>query len=532
MIALALAGLQQPAGSLADVRTLQLASGMETVAAVAADVDGDGTHEVVVASHAEGKPFVRQLQVWRVPAGAGAGTLLETLALTQDVVAFTVGDVREGGGDELVLLNAGGAFSWRPSGPADERLERLLEAEVLWQAADPDEVYLWDGGVRDLDGDGLDDLVVPEPGAYTLALQRRPRASGAPFGATSRIRVPEEPDGGGVWLSATRREGPGVRGRRSRRELSLSLGGGDADDAEEGERVLVSVSESVPSAQWIDWDADGDLDLLAQTTKRLHVWTQAGGAFAEAPALSLALPVEVDTARRLDASYSSHAVDLDRDARADCVVFAGDKRSQDVRTQGLFFAQAAVKAGPDAGPPLFGREGRPRDLLVFAGFVTEPRFRDLDRDGYPELILRSVRPDLIDQIRSASTETIEANLFVYRNRKGVLSRQPDVAWKHEIPLKRFQLTAEFAGDVTGDGLSELFVRDAPERVRVMYLRPQPAAGGAGAWTLIERPIWELAVSKRAEVELVVPRPSETPGRARKPELLVIEPHQVLSVRFR
>jgi hypothetical protein len=158
--------------------------------------------------------------------------------------------------------------------------------------------------------------------------------------------------------------------------------------------------------------------------------------------------------------------------------------------------------------------------------VTEPRFRDLDGDGYPELILRSVRPDLIDQIRSASTETIEANLFVYRNRKGVLSRQPDVVWKHEIPLKRFQLTAEFAGDVTGDGVSELFVRDSPERVRVMYLRPQ-----AATWMLIERPIWELAVSKSAQVELVAPRPSKT-ARASKPELLVIEPHQVLSVRFR
>jgi hypothetical protein len=530
MIALAFAALQQqPAGSLADVRTLQLPSGVTTVGATAADVDGDGTFEVVVAAHDDGKPFARQLQVWRVPSGPGAGTLIETLPLTADVVAFTVGDVREGGGDELVLFNAGGAFSWRPSGPPEQRLERLVECDVLWQAADPEEVHLWDGGVRDIDGDGLADLVIPGPGAYTLAMQRRPRASGAPFGAISRIQVPEDADDTGVWLSATRREGPAVRGRRSRREMSISLGGEDTD---EGERVLVSVSESVPSAQWIDWDGDGDLDLLAQTTKRLHVWTQAEGKLAEAPALSLDLPVEIDTARRLDTSYSAHAVDLDRDKRADYVVFAGDKRSEDVRTQGLFFAQAAVKPGPDAGSPLFGREGRPSNLLVFAGFVTEPRFRDLDGDGYPELILRAVRPDLIDQLRSASTETIDATLFVYRNRKGVLSRQPDVTWKHEIPLKRFQLTAQFAGDVTGDGVSELFVRDAPERVRVLYLRPQPGAGAATTWTLVDRPLWELPVSKHASVELVTPRAARRPGAATRPELLVIEPHQVLSVRFK
>ena len=520
MIALLVAALQQEASSFASVQTLQLAGALRAQTAMMADFDGDGTREVLVAAHTQDKAFARELQIWRAAEGAASLFLAETLPLTRDVVSFAVGDVREGGGDEIVLFNPGGAFSWRPSGPPDQRLERIAECDLLWQTQDAEHVFPWDGGVRDLDGDGLVDLILPEPGGFALCRQQRPRAQGATWGAVSRVRVPEEDDEDGVWLSASKRGGPAVRGRRSRRSLSIQLGGGGDDD--ESPSVLVSASESVPAPQWLDWNGDGRLDLVAQTSHHLHAWLQdAGGRFAAGPALSLALPVAVDKNRRLDASYSSHAVDLDHDRRADCVIFAGDKRSDDVRTQGLFFAQSAVKEGP----ALFGEGGRPRDVLVFAGFVSEPTFLDLDLDDYPELVLRSVRPDLIDQIRSASSQSIEASLFVYRNRRGVLSRQPDVVWRHSIPLQRFQVAAEFGGDLTGDGLSELFVRDRPDRLRVMFLRAQ-GTGDKSTWTLMERPLWELAVSERADVEIV-------PAAAgAKPELLVIEPAQVLHVRFR
>jgi hypothetical protein len=445
--------------------------------------------------------------------------LAESLPLTPDVVSFAVGDVREGGGDELVLFNAGGAFSWRPSGPPDQRLERLVECEFLWEAPDPEEVYAWTDGVRDLDGDGLVDLVLPEPNGFALVTQRRPREPGGPWGQISRVRVPEELDEGGVWLSASRREGASVRGKPRKRTMSIRFGD---DDDSLGSRMLVSVSESVPAPQWLDWDADGDLDLLAQTSHHLNVWTQAaGGKFAAQPAVQLSLPVDVDQGRRLDTSYSAHAVDLDLDRRADCVIFAGDKRSEDVRTQGLFFTQGAAKDGG----PLFTAQSKPRDVLVFAGFISDPTFRDLDGDGYPELILRSIRPDLIDQLRSASTESIEASLFVYRNRRGVLSRQPDVTWKHAIPLERFQLSAEFSGDISGDGISELFVRDQPDRVSAMLLNAQ-GPKDKSAWTLFTKPLWELSISQEADIEIVPPKAGG------KPELLVIESRQVLYVRFR
>ncbi|MBM3991482.1 MAG: VCBS repeat-containing protein [Planctomycetes bacterium] len=501
----------------ARVATLAVEADWKPVAALVADVDGDGVSEVVLACCARGKSAARRLEIWRAAAGSYARA--KTIELTSDVVAIATGDVLAGNGAEVLAFHGGGAFALAPLA-GEARAERIVECDFLWQVPDPETVHVWQDGVLDLDLDGLDDLVLPEPGGFLLCVQRRPRQAGA-FGLASRLRVPEEADSGGVWVSATRREGPAVRGRRQRLSYTLELSQGAEETLGSRPAILAQASESVSSPHFSDWDADGDLDLVLQTSHHLHAFTQERGTFAAAAAHSLELPVAVDTARRLDASYSSHAVDLDLDRRADCVIFAGDKRSEDVRTQGLFFTQAGSKDGPAP----FGAQGRPSSLLVFAGFVSGPRFVDLDGDRYPELVLRAVRPDLIDQLRSASSKAIDAELYIYRNRRGVFSRQPDVTWKRTIPLERFQLTAEFCGDLTGDGLSELLARDEPDKLRVMLLRSQGSADKS-TWTLFDRPLWEIGIHEDATVEVVPARAGEA-----KPSVLVIEPTQVLFVRF-
>jgi hypothetical protein len=515
MIAL-LAALQAPAREFSRIQTLALDAGFEAHGASLADLDGDGAPEVLLALHERGKDFSRSIEVWKSGAG-GALSRAERIPLTPDVVAFAHADLRAGGGEELVLFNAGGAFLWLRGENA--RPERILECDFLWQTADPESAFEWSEGLRDLDGDGFTDLVVPEPGGFAVALQRRSGVQGAPWGVVSRARVPEDASDEPIWESAALRRG-GMEHRESNGSFSIGLStreavaGSDAAD-------LLRVSEHVPAPFWLDWDADGDLDLVLQTPHALHVWTLTpAGTLSSAPQLSLSLPVVEDTARELDASYSAHVVDLDADGRADCVIFAGDKRSEDVRTQGLFFTQAAVREAA----PLFGKDGRPSSLLVFAGFISGPTFKDLDGDGFPELTLRAVRPDLIDQIRSASTESIDSDLYVYRNRGGVLSRQPDVVRSHAIPLEAFQLRAEFFGDVTGDGLSELFVRDDPEHVRVLMLRAQ-GPKEKSTWSLLEKPLWELEVGEKARVQIPPPR------KGSKPSLFILEAGHVLWVRF-
>ena len=69
------------------------------------------------------------------------------------------------------------------------------------------------------------------------------------------------------------------------------------------------------------------------------------------------------------------------------------------------------------------------------------------------------------------------------------------------------------------------MRDDPEHVRVMYVRAQPGKPD-GAWTLMEKPLWQLDVDEHASLELF-----RASGEREKPELLVIEARQVLHVRF-
>jgi len=515
VIAVVLATAQS--GGPATLRSVPVEAGWSADEVALADLDGDGQREVLVAMHADERAFERRLEAWR-----SNGTQLErvtSLALTRDVVAFAHGDVLAGGGEELVLFNAGGAFALRPAEEA--RPVRLLAADFLWQAADPEEAFHWEGGVRDIDGDGLADLVLPEPDSLAIAVQRR--AEGAEsFGVVSRVRVPVDLAEPGARERGGRRRNSGGNAEGRREGGSFSIGLQIGDDEADGERSrgpLVSVAEHVPAPAWLDWDADGDLDLLLQTRTMLHVWIQEAGAFAEAPRLSLALPVTAGRTRELDVSYSAHAVDLDRDARADYAVFASDKASDDVRTQGLFFAQAAV----ETGPALFGAEGTPASLLVFAGFLSDPQFRDLDGDGLPELVVSTFRPDLIDQIRSAASESIEIEMFVYRNKAGTLARKPELAKRFDVALDEGELKVEFLGDLTGDRLAELLVRDRPEKVRVLSMRA--STGREAGWSLLEKPLWELGIAKEARVEIV------RPARDARPALFVLEPAQVLWVSF-
>jgi hypothetical protein len=245
------------------------------------------------------------------------------------------------------------------------------------------------------------------------------------------------------------------------------------------------------------------------------------GGFASEPSARYDLPVPADRERRLDASYGAQAIDLDLDGRADCAIFATDKRSEDVRTQALFYVQGQGRGdgAQTAAEPLFGPRGLPTQLLVILGFVASATFEHVDADPYPDLVVRSVRPDLIDQLRSISSETIDADLYVYLNKKGVLSKKPDLAYRFPVRLRGFEPSARFVGDGVGPG--ELFLRSEPERIRLFALR----ASREGLAVLDQSPIWELGV--HAQSKLSFHRLAE--GAT---EISILEPHNLVQVRFR
>ncbi len=508
----------------AHVASVQMGRAQRVRAATLADVNGDGARDLVIAGSIGGRRKSRFLHVHL--RGKSDPVFRpdpdRELELPEDVVALAVADVDDAPGAEVLLLTGVAAYAWVPTAEPEKRFRRLFDLRLLWQLPHPRNTFFWQAGVQDLDGDGLDDLAFPEPGGFAVALQRREGGERF-FAETRHLRVPM---GGEAEIDGRPRGAAKMERRRRSREL-LRVGA-ETGQGDENSGPLLTVAEHAPAPLWLDWDADGDLDLLAQSPGHLNVWLQgAGGTFDTAPSLRQPLPVVLDRSRRLDVSYSALAGDLDRDGRADCVIVAGDQRSDDVRTQILVFRQGAGRGRSQqtAEAPLFGPRGLPTQLLVLAGFVGAPHLVDVDGDGAQDLTVASLRLDALDTIRAAASGSIDIDLHVYRAERGVLPRTPSLTIPLEVEgegLRRSKqrTTIRLLGDINGDRVSELLVRPEPEVLRVMRLRRS-----RDGLAVADTNHFSLKVDDDAEFQIDVPRGG---GRA---ELLVLEDLQVLHVRF-
>jgi hypothetical protein len=499
----------------AHVTNVQMPPGIGVRDVAYADVNGDGRADLVVAAL---KDRERQLRVYLQQEGEIAFRAEPDHLLApvwKDVVAYAVADCHPDAGSEVVLFTGAGAWAWRLRAPERTAVGKLVEVSFLWQLPDPGRVVAWPPAVRDVDGDGRADLVVPEPGGYRIVLQR-----GEGFDAAF-VSVPDDREANRDLVPRQVADRVAARvdtgaARAAMQRYKLSIGSTGAESLVTG-GPLVEVEDAVPAPQFADFDADGDLDLLARTEKWVHVWYQGPpGRFTTRR--TFRAPVVADRSRKLDISYSAHVVDINRDGHADCVLLAGDQRSKSARTQVLVYIQE-----PEAKIPLFGEEGLPSQLLVLDGFAGYPRFEDVDGDGYPDLKVGAVRPDLIDTLRAASGGAVRAEFYVYLNRKGTFSRRPDLTFRAQVEVQglrrmRTALIARFVDDVTGDGVQDFVLRDEETRLR-LYLTRRTREG----LSVAPRPLWEIRIDDDSKIRI-----PPVPGRT---EILVLEPEQVLHVRF-
>ncbi len=530
MIGLVFSALALQAGGppLARTSSIPVATGSRIEEILSLDLSGDDVADLCVATRStagatEGRARLA-IHVRRASGPAFSATPDAALDLPLDVVAFAACDVFPDAGREILLFNAGGAFAWRWRETVEsKRVVRLFDVDLLWQLSAGGTLFHLQDGVVDFDGDGREDLCIPEPDGARVLFQR---AAGAEtrFGPPTRIEVPTEAfEGRGASSRAVT-----LRSPNGRRRLSIDLGEGfDLRDGNGPTGPYLAIDESAPPAQLVDWDGDGDLDLFALSDATLHVYLQdPRGTFDPARALHLPSPVPRDRSRELDVSFQVRTLDLDRDRRSDVVFFAQDQRADSARTQVLVYRHDKA---PTDELPLFGKDGRPAQLLVLDGFARPIAIEDVDGDGLPDLVAAALRPNLIDALRAAASERVETEMYVFLNRGAQgFSKRPDLT--HVLSLqatlggggKSNPFLVDFAGDVTGDGVRDLFVRTDRDRLRVHMVR----RGRDGSLSVVDKSLWELAIDP--DSRLVMPGVLSD----RTPDVFVLEPGAVTCASFR
>jgi len=331
------------------------------------DLDGDGRRDLL-AIDLDGVAL-RHLRDDRTYPAAPDGTL----EWPADTVGWTLDDLDGDGAGELLLLVEGTrVLALSPARGAADAAAPLAARVLLEQPAG----FLPRGirrvnFVRDVDGDGRRDLVLPGAGRFLIHLARE-------GGFAPAIPV------------------------AFRAEIGLELG----DPARLDRRFAQDVQ--IPWFRLLDVDGDGDTDLVTETGDEVQVHL-AGPELPLAPSWTLdlaALRAEQPQAGKVDLDnllgniepqVNWRTADLDGTPPHDLVLQVG----------GTF----RVYAGGSTGPRL----EQPAQVLKASGNVLYFLLRDVDADARPELqILRAGTVSLGDALRLLVVPgSFEFDVFTY-----------------------------------------------------------------------------------------------------------------------
>jgi len=395
------------------------------------DLDGDGRLDVLVVRARE------LLLYFQEPTGF-RGTPHQVLQIDPRAVIFDTVDTNGDGRRELGYLAADGFYCYHLKGRKYETKPQLwTKADPLTRRPSRGEIRRKDL-CRDLNGDGLEDLLIPESTGLALHINSK---SG--LGPRQPLFVPPS--------------------------ASVSAGSDQLSS-----RLTAVYWYSNPAV--IDFNRDRKVDLLLPVDDQLRVFPQsAGGHFPPVPAARVTIPNQklLKAGERpgfdLDLTMPLKLVDLDRDGYVDLVsthvgqgltrLFMGSKEgakalvkpSQTIRAQGVTFLSFTL---------------------------------DVDGDGLEDLIIpRMDKIGLWTILKVLVTRTVPVDLLIFFQRKErkkgrPYPDQPDLVREIEIPVlfrstgDRFQLGTSFLatleGDYNGDKRRDALYRIADDEIAIWY----------------------------------------------------------------
>jgi hypothetical protein len=484
-----------------EIVTVQIPSPLRFARMQLVDVDSDGNADLVTVCTTKGQ---RELRIWRRRAESPwfAGEP-EVTALDKDVAAFAFVRRKDTAARTLVLFTPERAVAAKAGANGTIDYEALFAHRIVWPAADPGDCIPLQSCVRDLDGDGLDDLVLPEPDGARPVLQKA-LEKGSSFSADVEWRLPSYRD------PIQKRNG---KARRNPGQFSMELGEGDererADPDPQARGPLAQVrTRSAPMA-FVDFDGDQRTDCLALRNEQIWLWPQAaGGAFAPAPK-AIPLPLPEDRLPLFDPAFDVQLRDVDRDGRADLVLTTSAQRNDEIETRVDLYRQRAE------GSPWATQVDSRLRLQTLAG---PPQLVDADGDGGLDLVALTVRTDLLRGLQGGAA-ALDVQLNVYRGDNGRFALPA-------LITQKLQLTAQEGKRGGTSGFARVLAgsKDTPGSVLLhdgKTLQLRPLARDGRKLTLGDA-VWKVPIGEKGS-----PQPPADDAR----ELLIANERELLFVRW-
>ena len=374
---------------------------------------------------------------WLAVTAAGGLTVYDALGgskpkaevrLEPGTVFVGAADVDGVPGDELVAVSGGRVryLKWRASGFAPHWVD-LLEIDTGFRG--PVEKVVSPDFLRDIDGDGTADLVLPASTA-----------------------------GGAACVAVYRQAAPGRFAEFGR--LAAGARGSFASTAANvGSETTYSYSVLMP--HFIDTDGDGRREALLVVDDRLLVFR---------PRRDGTYPSKADAEVRL--VVGSEAPGVPPSVSVSSAQFAPlARRRPGLALTDLGGRRALVFDLTDVG----GSDRTsldPAGAVAVAGFVLGSRFLDITGNGRAELALVTVPPQgLLSVLRLYFSRSLDAYVRFYRSEGGWKEYQERrISYPLTIGADEsgvaFGLPAvlNFRGDLTGDGVNDMLMSVGPDRL--------------------------------------------------------------------
>jgi len=476
------------------------------------DINQDGLKDLVLSlGHNETK-YKRSLRIHYQQSSDPSFKMEpdEIVPLTSDVIAYACADIAPDRGCEILLFTANACFGYRLQNQGQDALFKLADHEFLWQLPDQDHVFSWQRAILDFNGDDQIDLFLPQADGLKILLQEE-----SSFMPTPLLEIPEE----------NIRNDAQVRVEKIESSLRVSFGfdgKGNLFGNEAHSEPLVNVNHSIHVPLFTDFNGDSLYDIVAQTQNHLHVWQQGTSeAFQIKPTLSLKLPKDNPKNQNLDIAANQYVVDLNQDNRCDFILCTKDKTSKKLFTQILIYIN---HKDSDRKDTLFDEQGMPQQLIKIAGLPGKAQLEDINGDGYPDLSFVTFRPDLLDQVKTLASKSIELQFLAYFNHKGRFSKRPDLTQAVYVSLDGQEQSdveqGRFLLDFDKDGLLDLLVKDTPKHIGIRLLRKT-----RNGIRILKAHAWDMAIPKNSHIVYEQTNTEE-------PVLLIMGSDQIMHVRFK